>query len=105
MSVDWWAFTSFWSYGFGGFTPGNPMTPHQKMFKVLVLHNNLLGEEELDVLLGQTSEPVDVIAKLVAAEMMTQHVADKFLTLYQHNLKKQGLPPAPIPDAAETHGH
>ena len=82
------------------------MTAHQKLFKVLVLHNKLLGEEELDVLLGQTPEPVEIITKLVAAEMMTQHVADKFLSLYQHNLKKQGLSPAPIPEIGhDAHEH
>jgi len=78
------------------------MTPQQNIFKVLVLHNKLATEDDVDVLLQQESDPEDVIAKMVIGEMITEAVGDKLLALYRHNLQKQHLQPAAA--MAET-GH
>ena len=68
------------------------MTPQQNIFKVLVLHNKLATEDDVDVLLQQESDPEDVIAKMVIGEMITESTGDKLLNLYRHNLQKQHLP-------------
>jgi twitching motility protein PilT len=67
------------------------MTPQQKIFKVIVLHNRLMAEGELDAFFEQTPDPEDVIAKMAIGEVINDAVADKLRSLYEHNLKKQGL--------------
>jgi twitching motility protein PilT len=67
------------------------MTPQQNIFKVLILHNKLATEDDLNLLMQQADDPEDIIAKMVIGEMISEAVGDKLLTLYQHNLHKQHL--------------
>src|SRR5688572_25866443 len=78
----------------GNTTRGRPDMAHtpQEIFKVIILHNRLCPEDEIDALLAQTHDPERVLADMVTAEMISPSTAGKVDALYRRNLEKVGLP-------------
>jgi twitching motility protein PilT len=71
------------------------MQKHQKIFRVIMMHNQLASEGDIETLLARDPNPEDVLTGMVQGEMISRATADKVLKLYLHNLQKQGLEPLP----------
>src|SRR4051794_18558204 len=63
----------------------------QEIFRVIVVHNKLLTEEDADHFLRETQDPAEVIDKMLIGEMISEAMGEKLLQLYHRNLEKQGL--------------
>jgi len=74
----------------------------QDIFRVILVHNKLMATEDIDALLADTPDPEDCIANMIIGEMLTEEVAEKVMTLYRHNLAKQGMSAAAAPPAPST---
>jgi len=62
-----------------------------EIFRVILVHNKLMAAEDVDALLADCPDPEDCITSMVIGEMLTEEVAAKVMTLYRHNLAKQGV--------------
>ncbi len=60
-----------------------------KVFKLIVLHNKLMEEKDLDFFLKETPDPVQCLERLVASNMIPQPVATKLREVYEKKLLKE----------------
>ncbi len=65
-----------------------PDLAHQ-IFRLIVLHNKLMSEKDLDFYLDNGQDPEQCLERMVASSMFEQHVADKLLMMYRKKLAKE----------------